>query len=132
MPPEFGDVFIYGKVFYSEWDNCPVTVQEYVPGDINNDGNIIESGDEDSSEIFKKAECLVHFTYSFSEKKLMVLDIQGSGLKLYDPEIVTTDLMEEGEVYFCAGNLSTVSIETFAEKHKCNKFCKMMKLQKLE
>ena len=62
----------------------------------------------------------------------MVLDIQGSSLKLYDPEIVTTDLMEEGEVYFCAGNLSTVSIETFAEKHKCNKFCKMMKLQKLE
>ena len=99
---------------------------------INNDGDIIESCDEDSSEISKKAECLVHFTYSFSEKKLMVLDIQGSGLKLYDPEIVTTDLMEEGKVYFRAGNLSTVSIETFVEKHKCNKFCKMMKLQKLE
>ena len=52
----------------------------------------------------------------------MVLDIQGSDLKLYGPEIVTSDLMEEGEVYFCACNLSTVSIETFAEKHKCNKF----------
>ena len=62
----------------------------------------------------------------------MVLDIQASGLKLYDPEIATTDLVEEGEVYFCAGNLSTVSIETFAEKRTCNKFCKMMKLQKVE
>ena len=136
VPPEFGDVFIYGKVFYSEWDYCPVPVEEYVPGVftkyINNDGDIIESCDEDSSEIFKKAECLVHFTYSFSEKKLMVLDIQGSGLKLYDPEIVTTDLMQEGEVHFCAGSLSTASIEAFAAKHKCNKFCKMMKLQKLE
>ena len=69
VPPEFRDLFIYGKVFYSEWDNCPVTVEEYVPGVftkyINNDRDIIESCDEDSSEIFKKAECLVHFTYSF-------------------------------------------------------------------
>ena len=41
----------------------------------------------------------------------MVLDIQGSGYKLYDPEIVTTDLMETNdtshEVHVCAGNLST-------------------------
>lgn len=136
VPTEFGEVFTCGKVFYSEWDNCPVTVEEYVPGVfskyINNDGDIIESCNEDSSEISKKAECLVHFTYSFSDNKLMVLDIQGSGFKLYDPEIVTTDLMEKGEIYFCAGNLSTISITTFAEKHVCNKFCKMMKLQELK
>ena len=136
VPSEFGEEFTYGKVFYSELDNCPVTVEEYVPGVftkyINNDGDIVESCDEDSSEIFQKAECLVHFTYSFSENKLMVLDIQGSGFKLYDPEIVTTDLMEKGEVYFCAGNLSTISITNFAEKHVCNKFCKMIKLQELQ
>ena len=57
----------------------------------------------------------------------MVLGIPGSGVKLCDPEIFTTVLMEEGEVYFFAGNLPNVS----TEKHMYNKFC-MMKLQKLE
>ena len=93
VPEEFGETFQYGKVFYSHWNECPVTVEEYVPGVfskyINNDGDIIEPDDIESDEIFQKAQCLVHFTYMYSEKRLMVLDIQGSGYKLYDPEIVT-------------------------------------------
>ncbi|CAB4028783.1 transient receptor potential cation channel subfamily M member 6-like, partial [Paramuricea clavata] len=97
VPEEFGETFQYGKVFYSHWNECPVTVEEYVPGVfskyINNDGDIIEPDDIESDEIFQKAQCLVHFTYMYSVKRLMVLDIQGSGYKLYDPEIVTTDLM---------------------------------------
>lgn len=112
VPEEFGESFQYGKVFYSQWGEFPITVEEYVPGVfskyVNNDGDIIESDHTESDEVFQKAQCLVHFTYAFSEKKLMVLDIQGSGYKLYDPEIVTADLMVEGdtsaEVYFCAGN----------------------------
>ncbi len=125
VPKEFGEAFQYGKVFYSQWNECPVTVEEYVPGVfckyINNDGEIIEPDDIESDEIFQKAQCLVHFTYIYSEKRLMVLDIQGSAYKLYDPEIVTTDLMEKSdtshEVYFCAGNLSTMSIKSFADNH---------------
>ena len=140
VPKEFGEAFQYGKVFYSQWNECPVTVEEYVPGVfckyINNDGEIIEPDDIESDEIFQKAQCPVHFTYIYSEKRLMVLDIQGSAYKLYDPEIVTTDLMEKSdtshEVYFCAGNLSTMSIKSFADNHVCNKFCKMMKLQSLK
>ena len=31
-PREFGHILIYGKVFYSEWDNCPLTAEEYVSG----------------------------------------------------------------------------------------------------
>ncbi len=42
VPKEFGEAFQYGKVFYSQWNECPVTVEEYVPGVfckyINNDG----------------------------------------------------------------------------------------------
>ena len=31
-PREFGHILIYGKVFHSEWDNCPLTAEEYVSG----------------------------------------------------------------------------------------------------
>ena len=118
VPEEFGQTFQCGKVFYSQWNECLVTVEEYVPGVfskyINND-DIIEPDNIESDEIFQKAHCLSHFTYMYSEKKLIVLNIQSSGYKLYDPEIVTADLMETNdrshEVYFCAGNLSTISIK---------------------
>ncbi len=37
--------------------------------------------------VFRKAECLVHFRHDFSNKKMMLLDIQGSMFNLYDPKI---------------------------------------------
>ena len=40
----------------------------------------------------QKAECLTHFTYERSKKNLMLVNIQGSGFDLFDPEIVSTDL----------------------------------------
>lgn len=77
------------------WLSCYSRIDE------DKDGDVIESCDEDSSEILKKTS---HFTYSFSENKLIVLDIQGSGLQITIQNFLTTDLiMEESEVYFCAG-----------------------------
>ena len=57
-------------------------------------------------------------------------DIQGSHYNLYDPEIATEELMcsESSEIYFCCGNLSTMSINFFKETHICIKYCKMMNL----
>jgi hypothetical protein len=43
---EFGEAFQYGKMFFAKWNECPVAVEEYVPGVffkcINNDGDIIK------------------------------------------------------------------------------------------
>jgi hypothetical protein len=50
---------------------------------------------------------------------------------LYDPEIATSQLVKADEVVgvdetlFCIGNLSTLTIDNFREKHQCNDFCKM-------
>jgi len=72
----------------------------------------------------------VHHTYDSSNTKLMLLDIQGSGYRLYDPEIATNDVQDEedNEVYFCCGNCSSVAINNFLDLHKCNKYCQMMGL----
>ena len=48
---------------------------------------------EEFDEIDAKAQCPVHHSYQLSERKLMLLDIQGSSYKLYDPEIATTDFL---------------------------------------
>lgn len=137
VPVEFGDSFQYGKVFYSQLDDVPVTVEEYVPGEfmkyVNNDGKCLESHSDDPElvQVFEKAQCLAHFSYIFSEEKLMVVDLQGSMYHLYDPEIATKDWEDlTGEYYFCAGNLSVVSIEEFKKQHnKCSKYCRMLELE---
>ena len=51
----------------------------------------------------------------------MVLDVQGAGLNLYDPEIALTELTDgDGSLHFCNGNLAEGAIKNFFAKHKCN------------
>ena len=137
IPSPFGDTFSYSKVFYSVLDELPVTVEEFVPGEFqkyaNIDGTCYAPVTEDHQEVYAKAECLVYFNYTFSERKMMLVDLQGSMLKLYDvydPEIATSEFTSDtDESYFCAGNVSHVSIDTFFKEHECNKYCELMGLQ---
>ena len=91
VPPEFGRIFEYIKVFFAVFKEQPVTVEEYVEGEfqkyVNNNGMCITSPADGFDEIYAKAQCLVHFSFPISERKLMLLDIQGSSFKLYDPEL---------------------------------------------
>ena len=69
-----------------------VSIEEYIDGDfikyINNNGDVCEKG-----TVCDKAEAFVHFTHEKSEGKLFVLDIQGAGYTLYDPEIASLVMM---------------------------------------
>ena len=139
VPPEFGGTFEYVKVFFAVFKKQPVTIEEFVQCDfhkyVNNNGFHIPSSSVEFDEVYEKAQCLVHYSYQISEKKLMLLDIQGSFFKLYDPEIATTDLLvndaslDSKEVNFCAGNFSCTAIDEFKLKHSCNKYCDMMSLK---
>ena len=62
----------------------------------------------------------------------MLLDIQGSGYELLDPEITSNELFDgSAEVLYCAGNLSHMAIENFVSGHKCNVFCDIAGLKSL-
>lgn len=133
VPKSFGKSFSYNKVFFAMYDGQPVTVEEFVPGAftkyVNNDGHCIQPSEASESveEIFQKAQALVHYTYVVSRQKLMLLDIQGSEYSLYDPEIATKDFSDiDDEVYFCCGNLLSISIDNFLDQHTCSTFCKMV------
>ena len=102
-----------------------MTVEEFVSGqftkyvNVNNDGNCIipkEDAHPEFKEIFDKAQYLVHYTSLITKQQLMLLDIQGSRYSLYDPEIATADLIDEGEVFFvveiCLLQVLTGSIMT--------------------
>ena len=92
---EFGERFRYSKVYLARSKGQLVTLEPYLEGKfveyINNDGEIIVSG----NEVASKAEAFVHFTYVKSQKAVMVLDIQGTGYNLYDPEVASTKLQDE-------------------------------------
>ena len=79
---------------------------------------------------------MVHFSYALSEGKMTLIDIQGCGYALCDPEIATAILRDDddgddlnsSEILFCCGNLSIIAIQGFLNEHACNKYCKMLVL----
>lgn len=77
--------------------------------------------------IGQKTECLSHFSYDISNLQLLVVDLQGSGHMLHDPEIATAQIFDSDEEFlFCAGNLNVLAIATFVEAPVCNKFCHLL------
>lgn len=138
VPAEFGKCFHYDKVLYSSLDGQPATVEHFVSGRfakyVNNNRKCVippEGSSSEMKEIYAKAQCLVHYSYSVSKKKMMLTDIQGSKYHLYDPEIFTENLIDEDadETYFCCGNLSTTGIETLLIEHVCNRYCQLFELE---
>ena len=98
---------------------------EHMQWSNNNNGEVCEKG-----TVCDKAQAFVHFTHEKSEGKLIVLDIQGAGYTLYDPEIASLHLVnDDGTYQFCTGNLSEIAMKKFFEKHQCNKYCKLLGLK---
>ena len=63
----------------------------------------------------------------------MIVDLQGVGFSLCDPEIASSELKapESDDILFCCGNLTTKAIEKFTECHTCNKYCDLLQLGEL-
>ena len=77
-----------------------------------------------------KADAFVHYTYKKSQRNLVVLDIQGVGYSLCDPEDASKENKTDFEEhYFCFGNLSERAILNFTKAHVCNRFCRALGLQ---
>ena len=128
----YGERFCFNQIFFGKIGDEFVTVERFIPGDfikyMNNTGErCVEAGNDCGD----KAECLCHFSYEKSERKLMIVDIQGSGFNLFDPEIASSNLFHDGKVLFCAGNLSMEAIEKFTDQHQCNTYCKLLGLNEL-
>ena len=118
----------FGKIDENEF----ITVEKFIPGTfqkyINNDDTIV-NGVETSTDGLKKVEAFVHYTFKKSEGNLIVLDIQGIGNVLCDPEIATEDIVDiDDEFLLCLGNLANNVIQEFLGAHECNAYCEAVNL----
>ena len=115
-----------------------ITVEDFVEGSftkyINNDGSISGNINKTEADILQMAECLTHYSHFKSKGTILLVDIQGSGYTLYDPEIATTDgsFDEQNKLRFCMGNLAVVAKDNFFKQHTCNKFCELADLKYAE
>ena len=63
----------------------------------------------------------------------MLVDVQGVGYSLFDPEIASSQLLSnQNEVMFTTGNLSREAIDNFIQQHSCNCFCKHLDPKELK
>jgi hypothetical protein len=78
----------------------------------------------------ERLKSLVHFSFVKSNRKLLLVDIQGGEYNLTDPEIATVSGIYDNDdhLLFCAGNQSTEAYLNFFNAHKCNAFCNLLGL----
>ena len=88
--------------------------------------------------------CLVKAPYSRkqrlwcsfpSNKKFLLVDLEGADYKLYDPDIATIETLIEAlsaEELFYIGNLRETVINIFFAAHKCNVFCLELKMAEIQ
>ncbi|XP_013867494.1 transient receptor potential cation channel subfamily M member 6 isoform X1 [Austrofundulus limnaeus] len=74
-----------------------------------------------------------HWTYEYSRRELLLLDIQGVGAELTDPTVVMGDDQSGGrnEMLFGPDNLGDAAINGFLQKHSCNFCCHRLGLKDL-
>ena len=119
---------IHGQSSEEEW----VTIEEYIDGEFTKYVNNTGIPCRVDSDVRKKCESLAHFSYERSGENLMVVDMQGSGHSLFDPEIASKEMVDGEEVLFSTGNLSLTAINNFIEHHtECNLYCTLLGLKKL-
>ena len=87
-------------------------MEEFIEGDFIKYVNNTCERCVDENLIADKAEAFCNYSYEKSERKLMVVDIQGSDYMLQDPEIPSKEACDEkGNHLFCSGNLSDKGID---------------------
>ena len=77
-------------MYYANIDNAPITVEEYIPGVFeryfNNSGDVAEGKSSVHEGMIDKESYFAQFSYVHTDRQMMVLDLQGVGYKLCDPE----------------------------------------------
>ena len=120
-----------GQVMDGDLKDEYVMIEKYQDGQfckyINNDGTINPVGGVYEHQ--ELAESLCHFSYELSGKDLLLVDLQGFGLVLTDPEIAS---VSENEMLFCIGNNGKRAFERFFRQHKCNTYCTELGLSPVE
>ena len=104
----------YNKYYY---------VENYLPGKYIKYNNNAGWVTDNIAEQTLVAQAFSHFSYQFTQGYLMIVDLQGVGGLLTDPQIHCLD-----EDKFGVGNSGYIGFIRFFLTHNCNKYCKALGL----
>jgi vacuole morphology and inheritance protein 14 len=115
--------FIHSYIYEIPSQNKFYYVENLIPGKYvkyNNNAGWISNSIADQTLI---AQAFSHFSYQITEGYLIIVDLQGVGGYLTDPQIHCLNGNKFGN-----GNLGYVGIIKFFLTHHCNKYCKDLNL----
>uniref|UniRef100_A0A3Q3G8M0 non-specific serine/threonine protein kinase n=1 Tax=Labrus bergylta TaxID=56723 RepID=A0A3Q3G8M0_9LABR len=124
--PRFLDVSLVLWHSNGQW----LTIERNVAGDFRKYNN---NTGEEIAPCCPLEEMLLtfsHWTYEYSFRELLVLDIQGVEEVLTDPTVIMADDQSgsRGEMLFGPDNLGVAAINGFLQKHSCGACCRRLGL----
>ncbi|XP_078106014.1 transient receptor potential cation channel subfamily M member 6 [Sander vitreus] len=124
--PRFLDVALVLWHSNGQW----LTIERNMTGDFRKYNN---NNGEEIAPCCSLEETLLaftHWTYEYSGRELLVLDIQGVGEELTDPTVITAD-DQRGEMLFGPDNLGDAAVSGFLQNHCCSTCCHRLGLTDL-
>jgi hypothetical protein len=115
-PVQFVDCYVVQRADGSWWG-----VETYLRGKYrkyNNNYGYVGKDARNTPQAF------THFSYEYTEGKLMIVDVQGVGDHYTDPQVHTMD--GKG---FGMGNMGVKGMERFMKTHWCNSLCVYLGLE---
>ncbi|XP_035496135.1 transient receptor potential cation channel subfamily M member 6 isoform X4 [Scophthalmus maximus] len=127
--PRFLDVSLVLWHSNGQW----LTIERNMSGDFRKYNN--NTGEEITPYCSLEEMLLAfsHWTYEYSGREMLVLDIQGVGEELTDPTVVMADNQSgnRGEMLFGPDNLGDAAVNGFRQKHSCGICCRRLGLEDL-
>ncbi|XP_022611056.1 transient receptor potential cation channel subfamily M member 6-like [Seriola dumerili] len=127
--PRFLDVSLVLWHSNGQW----LTIERNMSGDFRKYNN--NTGEEITPYCSLEEMLLAfsHWTYEYSSRELLVLDIQGVGEELTDPTVIMADdhSGSRSEMLFGPDNLGDAAINGFLQKHSCSVCCRRLGLEDL-
>uniref|UniRef100_A0A3B4VHT4 non-specific serine/threonine protein kinase n=1 Tax=Seriola dumerili TaxID=41447 RepID=A0A3B4VHT4_SERDU len=125
--PRFLDVSLVLWHSNGQW----LTIERNMSGDFRKYNN--NTGEEITPYCSLEEMLLAfsHWTYEYSSRELLVLDIQGVGEELTDPTVIMADdhSGSRSEMLFGPDNLGDAAINGFLQKHSCSVCCRRLGLE---
>uniref|UniRef100_A0A8C1MKE3 non-specific serine/threonine protein kinase n=1 Tax=Cyprinus carpio TaxID=7962 RepID=A0A8C1MKE3_CYPCA len=123
--PRFLDVSLLLWRSDGQW----LTVEKNMGGHFRKYNNNTGEEISPSSGLEEAILAFSHWTYEYTNRELLVLDLQGVGAELTDPSMIRVDdKSSSGEMAFGPANLGDDAIQSFVIKHTCNSCCKKLGL----
>ncbi|XP_076855162.1 transient receptor potential cation channel subfamily M member 6 isoform X2 [Brachyhypopomus gauderio] len=108
-----------------EW----LTIERNMSGDFMKYSNNTAEEITPSCGLEETVLAFSHWTYEYTCRELLVLDLQGVGMELTDPSVIRVDdKSSSGDLVFGPANLGNDAIHRFILKHTCNSCCRRLGL----